>query len=200
MILGITMAIMQTDFRRMLGFLAVGELGFIGLGFGLGTSFSIAAGLFQALNEIVITALLFFGFGTILYLTKTSDTQKLGGMIKHNPIVAIMILIGGLAMAGVPPLNGFQSKLMLIQASLIAGFPEIAIIAILMSIVTFMVFVKAFHSIFLKPEPKDLEVSSESVPKSSIISIAVLLLICIILGLFPDLVTDSFSRFAMGLI
>jgi energy-converting hydrogenase B subunit F len=200
MVLGVTMAIMQTDFRRMIAFLAVGELGYIGLGFGLATQLSITAGLFQALNEIIITALLFIGFGTVLYLTKTSDTRKLGGMIEHNSVVAIMILIGGFAMAGVPPLNGFQSKLMIIQASLNSGFPEISIIAILVSIVTFMVFMKAYHSIYLKPKPKDLIVTDKIVPRSSIAAIAVLLIICIVLGLFPQLATDTISQFVMGLI
>lgn len=200
MILGVTMAIMQTDFRKMIAFLAVGELGYIGLGFGLATQLSITAGLFQALNEIIVTALLFIGFGTILYLTKTSNTKKLGGMLEHNPIVAIMVLIGGFAMAGVPPLNGFQSKLMIVQASLDSGFPEISIIAVLVSIVTFMVFMKAYHSIYLKPKPNDLVVSDKSLPKSSIVAIGVLLLICIILGLFPQLATDSISQLAMGLI
>jgi energy-converting hydrogenase B subunit F len=200
MVLGVTMAIMQTDFRRMIGFLAVGELGYIGLGFGLATQLSITAGLFQALNEIIITGLLFIGFGTVLYLTKTSDTRKLGGMIEHNSIVAIMVLIGGFAMAGVPPLNGFQSKLMIIQASLNAGYPEISIIAVLVSIVTFMVFMKAYHSIYLKPKPNDLVVADKLVPRSSIAAIAILLLICIVLGLFPNLATDNISQFVMGLI
>jgi energy-converting hydrogenase B subunit F len=89
---------------------------------------------------------------------------------------------------------------MIVQASLESGFPEIAIIAILVSIVTFMVFVKAFHSIYLKPQPKNLKVADKSIPKSSIISITILLLICIIIGLFPNLITDSFSHFAVGLI
>lgn len=200
MILGVTMAIMQTNFRRMLGFLAVGELGYIGLGFGLGTQLAITAGLFQAINEIIITALLFIGFGTVMYLTKTSDTNKLGGLLQFNPKLAIMVLIGGFAMAGVPPLNGFQSKLMLIQASLGSGYPEISIIAILVSIVTFMTFVKAFHSIYLKPKPNDLKLVNGSVPNSAIISIAILLAICIILGIFPQIVTDPISQFAMGLI
>jgi len=200
MVLGLTMAIMQTDFRRMIGFLAVGELGYIGLGFGIATQMSITAGLFQAVNELVITALLFIGFGIILYLTKTSDIRKIGGMIKYSQVVAIMVLIGGFAMAGVPPLNGFQSKLMIVQASLDAGFPEIAIIAILVSIVTFMVFMKAYHSIFLKPKPKSLKLIEKSVPMSSIAAIVVLLLICIILGIFPQLATDTISQFAMGLI
>jgi energy-converting hydrogenase B subunit F len=200
MVLGVTMAIMQTDFRRMIAFLAVGELGYIGLGFGLATKLSITAGLFQAVNELVITALLFIGFGTVLYLTKTSDTRKLGGMIQYNPIVAIMVLIGGFAMAGVPPLNGFQSKLMIIQASLESGFPEISIIAVLVSIVTFMVFMRAYQSVYLKPKPNDLLVSDKLVPRSSIASIAILLIICIVLGLFPQLVTDGISQFAVGLI
>ncbi|MDR0900533.1 MAG: energy conserving hydrogenase EhbF [Methanobrevibacter sp.] len=200
MILGITMAIMQTDFRRMLGFLAVGELGYIGLGFGLGTHLSITAGLFQAANEIIITALLFIGFGTVMYLTNTSNTNKLGGLLSVNPKLAIMVLIGGFAMAGVPPLNGFQSKLMIIQASLDSGFPEISIIAILVSIATFMTFVKAFHSVYLKPKPKDLKLVNSSVPKPAIISIAILLLICIILGIFPQIATDPISQFVGGLI
>lgn len=200
MILGVTMAIMQTDFRRMIGFLAVGELGYILLGFALGTKLSITAGLFQAVNELIVTALLFIGFGTVLYLTKTSDTRKIGGLIQSNPKVAIMILIGGLAMAGVPPLNGFQSKLLIIQASLDAGFPEISIIAVLVSIVTFMVFVKAFHSIYLQPKPNNLKILDKPIPKSSVFAIAVLLILCIILGLFPQLATDSISQFAMGLI
>lgn len=200
MVLGVTMAIMQTDFRRMIAFLTVGELGYIGLGFGLATKLSIIAGLFQAVNEIIITALLFIGFGTVLYLTKTSDTRKLGGMIQHNSIVAIMVLIAGFAMAGVPPLNGFQSKLMIVQASLESGFPEISIIAILVSIVTFMVFMKAYYSIYLKPKPNDLVVVDKLVPRSSITAIAILLIICIVLGLFPQLVTDGISQSTMGLI
>lgn len=199
MVLGVTMAIMQTDFRRMLGFLAVGELGYIGLGLGIGTTFSITAGLFQAVNEILITALLFLGFGTIFYMYKTSDTNKLGGLIGENPKLAIMVLLGGFALAGVPPLNGFQSKSMIIQASLGEGFPEISIIAILVSIVTFMTFMKAFHSIYLKPKPKDLTVINKNVPKATIFSIVLLLIICLIIGLFPQLVTNNIYSFVGGL-
>ena len=117
MVLSVAMSAMELDFRRMIAFLAVGELGFIALGFGIGTQYSIAAALFQAANEIVITALLFIGFGTVYYLTKTSDTRKLGGLIAVDSKMAIIVLLGGFALAGVPPFNGFQSKLMLVQAA-----------------------------------------------------------------------------------
>ena len=149
---------MQWDFRRMIAFLAVGELGFVALGMGIGTELSITAALFQATNEIIISALLFIGFGTVYYLTKTSDTRKLGGLISVNSIMAIMVLLGGFAMAGVPPFNGFMSKLMLVQAAFDAGYPELALIAIFVSITIFFTFVKAFHTIYLQPKSLGLRI------------------------------------------
>ena len=199
MILGITMAIVQTDIKRMIGFLAVGELGYIGIGLGLGTAFGITAGLFQAVNEVIITAFLFIGFGTVLYQTRVSDTRKLGGMLQRNPLVAFLVLIAGFAMAGVPPLNAFQSKLMLIQASITAGFPELGVIMILLSIVTFMTFMKAFHAVFLRPKPVDLELKNEDIPKATIITLLVFLVVCIIIGLFPQVVTSYLQPLATSL-
>lgn len=200
MILSITMALMQTDFKRIIGFLAVGELGYIGIGLGLGTAASITAGLFQALNEAIITAFLFIGFGTILYLTKESDIRKLGGMMIHSPKVALLVLLAGLAMAGVPPLNAFQSKFLLIQSSLSAGIPELGIIMILLSIVTFMTFMKAFYSIYMRSKPKALEISDSKIPKATIFSLVVFLIICIILGLFPQIATNYLQPLANSLI
>ena len=200
MILGVALALTQTDFRRMIGFLAVGELGFIGLGIGLGTQFSITAGLFQALNEIIITALLFIGFGAIVNATNEVDTRKLGGLLAYHPKVGIMLLIGGLAMAGVPPLSGFQSKLMLVQASLSCGFPELSILAVVVSIATFVVFVKTYYSMFLKPKPKDLEVENKEVPRAMIFAMVVLLIIVVIFGVYPDVVTNGISSFVGGIL
>jgi energy-converting hydrogenase B subunit F len=200
MILGITMALMQTDFKRIIGYLAVGELGYIGLGLGLGTAFGISAGLFQAVNEAIVTAFLFIGFGTILYKTGISDTNKLGGLLADNPWVAGLVLLAGFAMAGVPPLNVFQSKLQLIQASIGAGLPELGIIMVLLSIITFMTFMKAFYTIYLRPRPKDLEIINEKIPRATIISMVAFLVICLVLGLFPQLVTDSLTQLAQGLV
>ena len=200
MILGVSLALTQTDFRRMIGFLAVGELGFIGLGIGLGTQFSITAGLFQALNEIVITALLFIGFGAIVNATNEVDTRKIGGLLAYHPKVGIMLLIGGLAMAGVPPLSGFQSKLMLVQASLSCGYPELSILAIMVSIATFVVFVKTFYTMFLRPKPIDLELEDKSVPRAMILAMAVLLVIIVVWGVFPDFVTQGISNFVGGIL
>jgi energy-converting hydrogenase B subunit F len=199
MILGITMALLQTDIKRMIGFLAVGELGYIGLGLGLGTAYGITAGLFQAVNEVVITAFLFIGFGTIYYQTGESDIRKLGGLMVKNPMVALLVLLAGFAMAGVPPLNAFQSKLMLIQASIQAGLPELGVIMILLSIVTFMTFMKAFHAVYMRPRPLDLEIKNEKIPQATILALIVFLVVCLVFGLFPQLVTEFLQGISASL-
>ncbi len=200
MVLGITMALMQSDFKRMIGYLAVGELGYIGIGLGLGTALGITAGLFQAVNEAIITAFIFIGFGTILYKTGITDTNKLGGLMVENPKIALLVMLSGFAMAGVPPFNAFQRKLQLVQASITAGLPELGIIMVLLSIVTFMTFMKAFYTIYLRPKPSELEIKNKEIPRATIISLVVLLLICLILGLFPQIVTGQLEQLAQGLI
>lgn len=200
MILSITMALMQTDVKRIIGYLAVGELGYIGLGLGIGTAISTTAGLFQAVNEAVVTAFLFIGFGTILYKTRESDIRKLGGMMLETPKAALLVLLAGLAMAGVPPLNVFQSKLMLIQASLDAGIPELGVIMILLSIITFMTFMKAFYAVYMRPKPRELEIKEDGIPKATLFSLIVFLIVCIILGLFPQIATNFIQPLANSLI
>ena len=199
MTLGITMAITQTDFKRLIAYLAVGELGYIGIGLGLGTAFGITAGLFQAVNEAVITAFLFIGFGTIMYKTKETDMRKLGGMLVETPKSALLVLLAGLAMAGVPPFNAFQSKLMLVQASLNNGLPEIAIIMVLLSIVTFMTFMRAFHTIYLRPKPAELEIKNEKIPNITLVAMVAFLVVCLVFGLFPQIATNFLQGMAMSI-
>jgi len=179
--------------------LAVGELGYIGIGLGLGTAYGITAGLFQAVNEVMLTALVFIGFGTVLYMTGTTDIRKLGGLMVQHPWVAFLALLGGFALAGIPPFNAFQSKLMLIQSSIQSGLPELGVIMILLSIVTFMTFMKAFHAVFLRPMPVDLEIKNKNIPKATIISMLVLLAVCLIFGLFPQLATNYLQPLAISL-
>lgn len=198
MILGICMAMLQDDYKRIIAYLAVGELGYIGVGIGLGTAYSITAGLFQAVNELVVTSFLFIGFGLVLYKTRTSKISKLGGLLESMPVAALLVIIAGFAMAGVPPLNVFQSKYMLVQAALQAGIPELAIIMIILSIVTFLAFLKMAYAIFLRPKPDDLEISKADVPKTTMVVMVIFLIFCLVVGLFPSLVVDKLAVLALS--
>ena len=68
------------------------------------------------------------------------------------------------------------------------------------SVVIFFTFVKAFHTVYLQPKPKDLKFAHDKIPKATVFSVAVLLIICLALGIFPNIVTDVFIPFAGGLI
>lgn len=103
-------------------------------------------------------------------------------------------------MAGVPPLSGFQSKLMLVQASLSCGFPELSILAIMVSIATFVVFVKTFYTMFLKPKPVELDVENKEVPRAMVFVMGILLIIIVLLGLFPNLIIHGISSFVGGIL
>lgn len=200
MILGICMAMLQDDYKRIIAYLAVGELGYIGVGLGLGSQLSITAGLFQAVNELVVTSFLFIGFGLVLYKTKTSNIGKLGGLLEYMPSAALLTVLAGFAMAGVPPFNVFQSKYMLCQAAMMAGLPELAIIMIILSIVTFLAFLKMAYAIFLRPKPEDLEVSSSSIPKTTMAVMVIFLIVCLIIGLVPGLVVNPLSSLALSVL
>ena len=125
--------------------------------------------------------------------------KKLGGMLVETPKSALLVLLAGLAMAGVPPFNAFQSKLMLVQASLNSGLPEVAIIMVLLSIVTFMTFMKAFHTIYLRPKPEDLVIENEKIPRVTTVAMVSLLIICLVFGLYPQLATNFLNGLAMSI-
>ncbi len=197
MILGICMAMVQDDYKRIIAYLAVGELGYIGVGLGLGTAYSITAGLFQAVNELMVTSLLFIGFGLVLYKAKTSKISSLGGLLEYMPIGALLTVLAGFAMAGVPPFNVFQSKYMLVQAAMVSGIPELAIIMIILSIVTFLAFLRIAYAIFLKPKPEGLKLTKSPVSRTSIAIMIVLIVVCLVIGLMPDLVVSQLGQLAV---
>ena len=89
---------------------------------------------------------------------------------------------------------------MLVQASLSCGFPELSILAIMVSIATFVVFVKTFYVMFLRPKPNDLEVEGKEVPRSMVFAMGILLIIILALGLFPDMVVNGISNFVGGIL
>lgn len=198
MILGICMAMVQDDYKRVIAYLAVGELGYIGVGLGLGSIYSITAGLFQAVNELVVTSFLFAGFGLVLYKTKTSKLSKLGGLLEDMPWAALLVVLSGFIMAGIPPFNVFQSKYMLCQAAMVQGIPELAIIMIILSIVTFLAFLKITYMIFLRQKPDDLHVSKAKIPKTVMAVMVLFLIISLIVGLFPGLVVDKLGIMALS--
>jgi len=130
------LAIGQKDIKRMLAYSSISQVGYVVLGIGLGTPLGIAGGLFHLFNHALAKGLLFLTSGSIQQATGTRNLDEMGGLGKRMPVTSVTNLIGALSIAGVPPLNGFWSKLIIIVALVQAGQPVFALIAVLASVLT----------------------------------------------------------------
>ena len=126
---GVVFAAVQTDMKRLLAYSSIENIGIIVTGFGLTIVFhafrmapldalALAATLYHCLNHAFFKSLLFLATGSVLHATRERSLGKLGGLIRKMPWVAWLALIGTLAIAGLPPLNGFVSEWLLLQAFL----------------------------------------------------------------------------------
>jgi len=136
MVVGAVIALGQNDFKRMLAYSSISQVGYIVLGIGLGTPLGVLGGLFHLFNHAVAKGLLFLNSGSVQNATGTRALDRLGGLAKRMPLTAATTLIGSLSIAGVPPLAGFWSKLIIIIALFQARQYGFALIAVLASIVT----------------------------------------------------------------
>ncbi len=197
MVFGVVMALLQSDYKKLLSYHAISQGGYVAAGLALGTPLGIIAGIFHAINHVIYKSALFLG-ANIVSQKKSSNLAKLGGLLPVMPAVAFMILCAKLAISGVPPFNGFQSKLLLAEAAMNVNMPELAIIMIIVSVGTFVSMMKAFYLIFLKPcsEEQIEEYKNVKVSKYSVFSLAVLTILCVLLGIYPDIVVNQIAPFA----
>jgi multicomponent Na+:H+ antiporter subunit D len=125
-VLAAFLALGQTDMKRMLAYSSISQVGYVVLGIGLGTPLGVAGGLFHLFNHAIAKSLLFL----------TRNLDEMGGLAKRMPWTAGTNLIGSLSIAGVPPLGGFWSKLVIIIALIQSGESALAVIAVLASVLT----------------------------------------------------------------
>ena len=211
MLIGVAMALIQTDFKRLIAFSAVAEIGFIFLGIGTGLTLfannqmfgligskAMSGGIFHIINDSLDVGLLFLVAGAVYYATKETSLDKMGGLARNMKFTTIFFLIGLLAISGIPPMNGFASKLLIYESTFQLN-PILSIVAILSSIMLLAVFVKVFYSAFLGPAiPKFKDV--KEVPITMLFSMGILASIIIIFGLFPDLVINNIVEPAVNAI
>src|SRR6185437_15645808 len=128
---GVVFAAVQTDMKRLLAYSSIENVGLLFTGLGLAMVFAgvgmralaalaLIATLYHALNHAAMKCLLFLGTGAVLHATGDRNLGRLGGLIHRMPWVAGFSLIGALALAGLPPLNGFVSEWLLLQSFLFA--------------------------------------------------------------------------------
>jgi hydrogenase-4 component B len=206
---GVIFAATQTDMKRLLAWSSIENIGIIFTGIGLAVVFhgvgmtalgalALIAALYHTLNHAFMKSLLFLGTGSVLHSTGERNLGRLGGLIHRMPWVAWLTLVGALAMAGLPPLNGFVSEWLLLQAFLFAHevprsfvsmlLPLGAALVALSAALAGYVMVKFFGVIFLGQPREPTLTRAQDAGVLERIGLVWLALGCFALGLLPTYV------------
>ncbi|PHO09853.1 hydrogenase 4 subunit B [Malaciobacter canalis] len=212
-LLGVLYALVQHDYKALLAYHSVENIGIILLGLGTGVygiaanmptlaAIGFLAGLYHILNHATFKGLLFLGAGSVLYTTHTKEMDSLGGLARKMPLTAFAFLIGSLAITAIPPLNGFVSEWVTYQGMFQGALSEyassrvvfcIAIVALaLTGALAVMCFVKAYSVIFGgTPRDKKIFENAREVPVTMVIGMFVLVAGCIAFGLGANIVVKD---------
>ncbi|MDP5308232.1 monovalent cation/H+ antiporter subunit A [Paracoccus spongiarum] len=188
MLLGAVIAAFKDDLKALLAFSTVSHLGLITMLLGFGTPEAAVAAVFHIINHATFKAALFMSAGIIDHETHTRSIARLGGLRRLMPITFAIGTIAALSMAGIPPLNGFLSKeMMLYEASHLEqarqGFMVVATIAALFSVGYSLRFI--FH-VFLGPQRDDYPHHPHDPGFGMWAGPALLAALVILIGLFPN--------------
>jgi len=202
MMIGVVMAMLQTDFRWTLAYLIVSHSGLVTLGISLGTVQGIIGGLFQAVNDVVYMSVLLLACEGIYYFGRGTSIKTVSGIARRAPWLAVAAIIGAFAASGVPPFNGFQSEIILIQASLNYGIPELAIVVLLVSVTTFIALFKGIYNIFLRPDDalQAGEKQGMPIPRMLYVCLAALIFVMILFGVYPQLAINFLNEAALKVV
>jgi hydrogenase-4 component B len=218
---GAVFAAVQTDMKRLLAYSSIENIGLIfsavgltivfhAFGLDLFAALALSAALIHCLNHALFKSLLFLATGSVLHATGQRNLGKLGGLIRHMPWVAALALVGTLAIAGLPPLNGFVSEWLLLQAFLLT--PQIphafvnmliplgaAALALTVALAGY-VMVKFYGVIFLgQPREESLQEAHQAgwLERMGLVWLAVG---CVALGAFPQLLLNGAAPVTRGLL
>jgi multicomponent Na+:H+ antiporter subunit D len=157
MITGVLGAVAQNEFRRILSFHIISQIGYMIMGLGIFTPLALAASIFYVLHHIIVKANLFFISGIVHRIRGTYELQRLGGLQTLTPLLALVFFIPAMSLAGVPPLSGFFAKLGLIRAGIAEGEFAIVAAAVVTGFFTLFSMTKIWNEAFWKPAPEPAE-------------------------------------------
>jgi hydrogenase-4 component B len=220
-VVGVLYALLERDLKRLLALSSIENVGIILIGLGDGMLFAAAelpalallalvAALYHTINHAAFKGLLFLGAGAVAHGAGTRNLEEMGGLIKRMPWTAVAFLVGSLAIAGLPPLNGFVSEWLTFQALLqtprlpraelnlvfAVGIAGLALTAGL----AMACFVRAFGIGFLALPRSVGAAHAHEVGATMRIGMAGLVLACVALGLGPSLVVPALTGVAAALI
>jgi len=147
-VFGALAALGQTDFKRMLAYSSISQVGYIIVGLGCATPLGIFGAVFHIFNHAVFKSLLFVNASAVELQAGTRDMDKLGGLASKMPVTGVTSVLSSLSASGMPPLAGFWSKLIIVMALWMAGYKTYSMIAVLAGVLTLAYFLSIQRKIF----------------------------------------------------
>jgi len=192
MVVGVFLAVGQFDLKRQFAYHSISQMGYVILAFGLGTHLGFVAGLFHLMNHATFKSLLFLASGAIEHATGTHHMKKLGGVREKMPVTSSAMVAGSLSISGLPPFNGFFSKLLIVIACVQANQMLFAALASVSAVITLLSFLKAMKFSLFGDLPERFKAIRE-VPFPMAFSLIALSVICLGVGI-AFLVGPTFSE------
>ncbi len=200
MVIGVFLAIGQWDIKRLLAYHSISQMGYVVLSVGIGmiliarevkpevAALAITGGIFHLINHAAFKGLLFLNAGAIEYTIGTRDLKRMGGLAKSMPATSATSFVASMSISGIPPFNGFFSKLIIIIAAVMGGFYLLAALAVIVSIITLASFLK-FQRYAFNNKSDIRRDKIKEVPFPMVFSMVVLSIICVLLSLLviPDI-------------
>jgi NADH-quinone oxidoreductase subunit L len=194
--LAVAMALVQKNYKKLLSYHAISQVGYMILGIGTAIPIGIVGGLFHMLNHALYKSCLFLTAGSVEKQVGTTDLEKLGGLIKKMPLTFIAFAVAALSISGVPPFNGFFSKELVYHAARERGI-VFYIVAVAGAFLTAASFLKLGHAVFLgKPRQEHKDV--KEAPVAMLVPMGILALTCVIFGIFNYLPLNNFIQPILG--
>jgi len=196
MTLGNVGALMQKSFTRLLAYSSIAQSGYIMIGLAAPTTFGIAGALFHILNYSIMKSAAFFAAAAVLMKLSTTNLEGYSGLGKRMPYTAFGLSLSLLALAGVPPLNGFMSKLVLFTAAIDSHLYWLAFAGVLNSAFSLAYYGWVVKRMYLDDAP---DMTAVREPRLFVGVLALSSAIIILLGVYPEPVFSLMLRIATGL-
>jgi len=178
MVWGGLMAMVQNDVKRLLAYSSISQMGYILFGLSTADPVGIQGGLFQVLNHGFAKGLLFMASGVLIHELNERDLRKLGGLASKMPLTAIAMLLGGLAIAGTPPLGIFMSEWMIFTGGLNKGLTTLVVVAVFATAITAGYYLRMVRAVFYGEKIPE----AHEGPIAMTIPMSVLIFLVVILG------------------
>ncbi len=190
MVTGVLGAAAQNEFRKILSFHIVSQIGYMVLGLALLTPLALAGAILFVVHNIASKTGLFLVSGIVRRKTGSFQLARIGGVYKSSPLLAILFLVPAFSLAGMPPLSGFWAKFLLVKASLDAGAFLMAGIALAVGILTLFSMTKIWGEAFWKPHPAGDAPPAQTIeagePWTLWLPAALFVSFVLIIGVFPQ--------------